>query len=256
MKKLIRFLIRTIPRPVLIRFSYLFSRIMRVWYRGDKVDCPVCENSFRKFLPYGIVIRENALCPACLSLERHRLLWLFLKEETDLFSNKMTFLHVAPEQCFHPRFKKLENLDYITADLESPMADMHFDLHDIPLEDNQYDFLMCNHVMEHVEDDHQVMKEILRVLKPGGKAILQVPLDNSLEETYEDPNITNPAEREKHFLQKDHVRLYGNDYPQRLEKAGFKVSAFSFAQVLGKEKTEKFKLPFDEVIFLASKPEV
>ena len=225
MKGLIRFLLRSIPRPVLIRFSYLFSWLFRFWYRGNNVECPVCENSFRKFLPYGRIARENVLCPSCLSLERHRLLWLYLKNETRFFEDPLKVLHVAPEQSFIKRFRALKNLDYTTADLESPIADIHFDLHEIPLEDNTYDYFICNHVLEHVEDDKKVLAEILRVLKPGGTAILQVPLDYHREHTFEDKNIVDPLEREKHFGQNDHVRVYGLDYPERLREAGFDAMA-------------------------------
>ncbi|MEA1878275.1 MAG: methyltransferase domain-containing protein [Bacteroidota bacterium] len=253
MKSLIRLLIRNIPRPVLIRFSTLFSSVFRIWYRGNSVECPVCNRTFRKFMPYGINTRSNVLCPGCLSLERHRLIWVYLTRETDFFTSKHKFLHVAPEQCFQPRFKKIAGLEYLTADLESPIADMHFDLHSIPLEDSSFDFFMCNHVLEHVDDDAKVMREIFRVLRAGGTAILQVPQDYSLEKTYEDSSITDPLEREKHFLQKDHVRLYGMDYPERLRKAGFEVEELHYASVLGEELTERYRLPVDEILYLARK---
>ncbi len=204
-------------------------------------------------MPYGVETRSNVLCPVCLSLERHRLIWLYLKRESDFFSAQHKFLHVAPEQCFLPRFKKLANLEYITADLESPIADMHFDIHSIPLEDDSFDYLMCNHVLEHVEDDAQVMREIFRVLRPGGTAILQVPQDYSLAKTYEDSSITDPLEREKHFLQKDHVRLYGIDYPERLRKAGFEVEEIHYASILGEELAERYRLPLNEILYLARK---
>jgi len=253
MKGLIRFLIRNIPRPLLIRFSGLFSRIFRVWYRGDSVECPVCNGKFRKFMPYGIETRSNVLCPRCLSLERHRLIWVYLKRETDFFTSKYKFLHVAPEQCFRPRFNKVPNLEYLTADLESPIADLHFDLHDIPLEDNSFDFFMCNHVLEHVEDDVRVMSEIFRILRVGGTAILQVPQDYSLEKTYEDSSIIDPLEREKHFLQKDHVRLYGMDYPDRLRRAGFEVEEIHYAKILGEELAMRYSLPVNEILYIARK---
>lgn len=254
MKSLIRFLIRRIPRPVLIRFSYAFSWLFRFWYRGNNVECPVCGNSFSKFLPYGVNARENVLCPACLSLERHRLIWLFLRNETDFFTSSLRVLHAAPEQTFLKRFKALENLDYTTADLESPIADLHFDLHNIPLGDNSFDYFICNHVLEHVEDDKKVLGEILRVLKPGGKAILQVPLDYTLKKTYEDPSITFPAEREKHFGQKDHLRLFGLDYPDRLREAGFEVEEINYREKLGQELSEKYRLAKDEILYLSTKP--
>jgi SAM-dependent methyltransferase len=253
MKRFMRFLMRTIPRPVLIRFSKIFSIFIRLAYIGNKVECPICEGKFRKLLPYGIDSRENVLCPKCLSLERHRLIWLYLKNETQFFSKGLKIMHVAPEQCFYPRFKKLENIDYLTVDLESPLADMHFDIHDIPLEDKVFDMVMCNHVLEHVVDDHRVMTEIYRVLKPGGMAILQVPQDYSLDQTYEDSSITSPGEREIHFKQKDHLRLYGLDYPQRLRNAGFEVDELSYAQNMDKEQAARACLATSEILYIAKK---
>ncbi|HBB92907.1 MAG TPA: SAM-dependent methyltransferase, partial [Bacteroidales bacterium] len=199
-------------------------QVIKPFLNGDKVTCPVCGSSFKKFLPYGVHSRNNVLCPSCLSLERHRLIWIYLERETDFFTAPRRVLHVAPEQCFLGRFRKLKNLVYMTADLESPIADYHFDLHKIPFECNHFDAILCNHVMEHVADDRKVLSEILRVLRPGGLAILQVPRDPGLTATYEDSAITDPRDREVHFGQKDHVRLYGTDYPDRLRSAGFLVS--------------------------------
>lgn len=162
-------------------------------------------------------------------------------------------LHIAPEQCFHERFKKLKNITYDTGDLVSPLAKYHFDLHDVPFEDNSYDVIMCNHVMEHVDDDAKCMSELYRVLKPGGWAIMQVPIDYSNPDTYEDPTITNPEDREKHFWQKDHVRLYGRDYPQKLEAAGFTVSNEDFVNEIGEDMRERYRLQKEEIIYLCRK---
>lgn len=255
MKQLIRFFIRTIPRPILIRFSGAFSLLVRLFYRGNKVECPICASGFRKFLPYGVDTRENVLCPKCLSLERHRAIWLYLRDFTNVFSQKEAFLHVAPEQCFYPRFRQMKHWNYLTADLESPMADMHFDIHHIPLESNRFDMVMCNHVLEHVEDDRVVMKELFRVLAPGGLAIMQVPLDYSLTETYENPDITDPLDREQHFKQKDHLRLYGLDYPDRLRQAGFVVEEIHLSDQIGPVQTEKYRLDPNEILYIAKKAE-
>jgi SAM-dependent methyltransferase len=244
---------RHIPRRYLIIFSYPFSRLAVLFLKGNKVECPVCNHRFRKFLPYGIKGRENVLCPNCLSLERHRLLWLYLNQRTPFFTDKLKMLHIAPEQCFLSRFGNLKNLDYTTADLESPLADIKLNVLDMPLPDNSYHVVMCNHVMEHVEDDHKAMTEIFRVLKPGGFAILQVPLDNTLEHTYEDPAITDPWEREKHFLQKDHVRLYGNDYGKRLEKAGFLVTEDDFVKSIEEQLVIRYRLPKNEMVYFCRK---
>ena len=225
-------------------------------YKGNKVECPVCEKSFSKFLSYGseVAHRENVLCPYDLTLERHRLMWLYLKDHSNFFTApNLKVLHIAPEQCFHKRFKAQANLDYLTADLVSPIADMHFDLHSIPLESNQFDVLFCNHVMEHVDDAHQCMSELHRVLKPGGWAIMQVPQDTTRSVTYEDPSITSPEEREKHFWQKDHVRLFGMDYPNWLEKAGFRVEVFDKESKIGAEAIERYRLSKSEILYIIHK---
>lgn len=257
MKKIYKYLLNKLPRPLLIRLSYIFKFFAPVLYRGNKVECPVCERSFSKFLSYGsnVAHRENVLCPYDLTLERHRLMWLYLKRKTAFFSAKnLKVLHIAPEQCFLPHFKKQQNLNYTTADLVSPIADLHFDLHDIPLEDNQYDVVFCNHVMEHVDDPIRCMSELNRVMKPGGWAIMQVPQDMNREVTYEDKSITSPEEREKHFWQKDHVRLFGKDYPNYLEKSGFKVDEFDLNTEFDTTEVSKFRLMQKEILYIARKP--
>ncbi len=254
MKTLIRWALRFLPRPFLIRASYLFMQVIKPFLHGNQVTCPVCGSSFKRFLPYGVHSRSNVLCPSCLSLERHRLIWIYLERETDFFTAHRTVLHVAPEQCFLARFRKLENLVYMTADLESPIADYHFDLHQIPFERDHFDAIFCNHVMEHVADDRVVLSEILRVLRPGGLAILQVPLDPGLIATYEDSAITDPRDREVHFGQKDHVRQYGTDYPDRLRGSGFQVSEWSVRENFTPDEIEKYRLAKEEVLYITSKP--
>ncbi len=256
LQKLIRTLLKYIPRPILIRFSLLINRVVALFYIGNKVECPVCNNTFRKFLPYGYTkatSRKNALCPRCLSLERHRLMYLYLQEKTDFFTKDLKVLHIAPEQCFFKRFRDLENLDYTTGDLESPIADVHFDIQDIPFSDETYDVVICNHVLEHVDDDSKAMSEMYRILKPGGFAILQVPQNTDAEKTYEDPTITDPSEREKHFLQKDHVRLYGLDYAERLSSVGFKVAADTYSNNFPEEIAKRFGLPMKEIFYFNKK---
>lgn len=255
MKSLYKYLLNTLPRPLLIRLSYIFRLFTPLIFKGNAVACPVCNKKFSKFLSYGseVAHRENVLCPNCLSLERHRLLWIYLQEHTGFFKDELKVLHMAPEQCFYGRFKKLKNLDYLCGDLYSPLADIKFDLHDIPLEDNLFDVVLCNHVLEHVADDHQCMKELYRVMKPGGFAILQVPIDYSREHTYEDPSITSPEEREKHFWQKDHLRLYGRDYPQKLEAAGFKVKEVKLATEMSEAQARHFRIQRSEIIYRGEK---
>jgi SAM-dependent methyltransferase len=247
MKSIIRFFLSHIPRPWLIRFSLIFMRFSAILYRGNKVECPVCDSRFRKFMPYGYnQVRENALCPKCLSLERHRLLWLYLKNCTGFFSEKLKVLHVAPEQCFHKRFRHMKNLTYITADLESPLADFILDIQQMPFGDAEFDVVICNHVLEHVPDDRKAMGEIFRVLKHGGSAIMQVPMDISMEKTYEDPSIVDPFEREVHFRQKDHYRLYGRDYLERLKECGFRITEDNYLDQIDEDTIQRFRLPRDE----------
>ncbi|MCX6225846.1 MAG: methyltransferase domain-containing protein [Bacteroidia bacterium] len=254
MKTLIRWVLRIFPRPFLIRISYIFMGLFKPMLRGNKVECPVCGSTFRKFLPYGVKSRSNVLCPTCLSLERHRLIWLYLQKQSDFLTKPRKLLHVAPEQCFYNRFKQYKHIEYITADLESPIADFHFDLHEIPFAENSFDMILCNHVLEHVTDDRKVMSEFLRVLRPGGFAILQVPLEPQRESTYEDPSITDPRQREKFFGQKDHVRVYGRDYPVRLRDCGFTVEERLVSDGYSTEMINRYRLAPDETLYIASKP--
>lgn len=196
MKKIISFVIRYVPRPLLQRVSPLVMSFFARVNKGDEVNCPVCSSGYKKFLPYGRIARPNALCPNCLALERHRLMWLFLQEKTNFFTGPLKVLHVAPEHCFIDRFEQLPNLEYITADIESPLAKVKMDVHAIPFEDNSFDVVFCNHVLEHVTDDIQVCREFRRVLKPTGWGILQSPV-YPIPNTLEDQSITDPAERER-----------------------------------------------------------
>ncbi len=254
MKHIISFLIRYIPRKYLQLFSHWGLKIVSIFYIGNKVNCPVCDYNFRTFLPYGRKARSNALCPNCLSLERHRMMWLFLKNETPFFKSKLDVLHIAPELCFIDRFEKIHGEHYITADIESPLAKVKLDVHDIPFDEGKFDVVFCNHVMEHVADDYKAMSEIYRVLKPGGFAILQVPLFYPLlDVTYEDKNITSPNAREKAFGQSDHVRMYGKDYADRLRLVGFKVDENRYFEKLPMEEVKRYALPLDEPVFYCRK---
>ncbi len=251
MKKLISFLIRFVPRKYLQLFTGVGLKVLGIFYFGSKVECPICNHHYKKFLPYGrIRPRENALCPSCLSLERHRLIWLYLKDKTNFFSQKLNVLHIAPEPCFINRFEKQHGDNYITADIESPLAKVKMDIHQIPFGKNHFDVVLCNHVLEHVKDDIQVMKEFHRVLKPGGWAILQIPLFFPLpEQTFEDNSITDPREREKIFGQDDHVRKYGKDYPKRIEQSGLKSIEDQFCLSFSEESAYRFGISRKEIIY-------
>ena len=251
MKKLISLLTKIFPRQILIKFSYLFSILIRPFYWGNKVECPVCGKHFRKFLPYGYgEAMDNRLCPSCLSLERHRLLWLYLKEKTGFFTDELKVLHFAPEQPFLKRFKSLKNLDYTTADLDSPIADLHLDVTKIDLPDNTYDVVICNHVLEHVDNVDNAFSEIKRILKPNGWAILMVPINPNVD-TFEDPSITDPKERQRLFGQYDHVRQFGRDYADVLTKAGFKVDTDRLYYEIPENQRDRMRLarPGEELVY-------
>jgi SAM-dependent methyltransferase len=255
MKKMISLLIRYVPRKYLQLFSGIGLKFVGIFYLGNAVECPICRRHYRKFLPYGrINPRPNALCPNCLSLERHRLIWMYLQQKTNFFIAKLTVLHIAPEPCFMNRFEKQHGNNYITADIESPLAKVKMDIHDIPFPENHFDAILCNHVLEHVADDIKAMQEIRRVLKPGGWAILQVPwFSPILETTLEDPTIVGVREREKAFGQDDHVRKYGKDYLQRIARSGLKAEANTFAEGLPDAIALRSGVAKSEIIYLGRK---
>ncbi|MCE7060465.1 class I SAM-dependent methyltransferase [Dyadobacter sp. CY343] len=256
MKSIISLVLRYIPRPYLQLVGHWAARFLSIFYIGNNVQCPVCESKYRKFLPYGrnTSSRENALCPGCLSLERHRLMGLYLKQKTNFFTADLKVLHVAPEYCFIDRFEKMKNLDYITADIESPLAKVKMDIHQIPFPENTFDVAFCNHVMEHVDDYILAMSELYRVLKPGGWALIQSPQDLKYATTYEDATITDPKEREKHFLQNDHLRLFGRNYGRELEKGGFTVKEDRFVMdELSKAEVKRYALPEEEIVYFCQK---
>ncbi|WP_452221715.1 class I SAM-dependent methyltransferase [Lacinutrix salivirga] len=248
-KQLFKLILNIIPRPILIRLSYVARPVLAFFLRGNTYTDPIDGKSFKSFLPYGYgKQRNNVLSPSTLSLERHRLLWLYLKNETDFFTAEKKVLHFAPEQCFLKRFKKLKNINYTTTDLESPIADVKADICNLPFKDNSYDVILCNHVLEHIPDDTKAMQELYRVLKPGGYGVFQIPQDLSRDITFEDNSIIDKKERAKIFGQYDHVRVYGRDYFDKLRSIGFKVDEVDYTSNLSAEAIEKYCLAKGEII--------
>jgi SAM-dependent methyltransferase len=263
---MIKFILNRVPRGVLQRIAGWAMPIAGLWYaigRGRKgsghgVECPLCGARYRKFMPYGYVEeRKNALCPRCLALERHRLLWLRLERETDLRSQKHgmavgvdarspvspKFLHIAPEVCLSKKFEKLlPKENYITADLESPLAKVHLDVQNIPFPDATFDIVFCNHVLEHVPDDRLAMREMHRVMKPGGWGVMLSPVDENRAETFEDDTVTDPAERTRLFGQYDHRRVYGRDYADRLRETGWEVEEINYFEKLPHSERTRYAL--------------
>jgi SAM-dependent methyltransferase len=219
---------------------------------ADAVTCPCCGEEFSRFLPFGIATRPNAKCPRCGSKKRHRLLWLFLREQTNVFTGRLRVLHFAPERCFRKTFAKLPNLEYLTADLEPEKVTLAMDITAIPASGETFDVILCSHVLEHVSDDRQAMREMHRVLKPGGWAVIMVPMDWDRARTLEDPSIVSPEERERMFRQPDHVRLYGHDVKERLESAGFSVAVHR-SKDLGMEAVRRYALSRRDQLYYCTK---
>lgn len=241
-----------IPARHRLPVRLLYFRARSVLFRGDAVHCPCCGGRFSRFLDVGSP-RRAAACPRCDSRERQRLLHLYLHERTRLFSDPLRVLHVAPEDCLQPILRGLKNLDYLSADLSPGAAMVTMDLMDIRFPDESFDVILCSHVLEHVPDDRRAMRELHRVLRPGGWAILQVPVDPSRATTLEDPAVTAPAERAQLFGQSDHVRVYGRDYAARLREAGFAVQVVPFAADLPPAVARASGLDEHEQIFHCGK---
>lgn len=260
MKQFIKYILNHVPRPILQRIAGWAVPIMGLWYIGKGKECPLCGCRRRKFLPYGYVTqRENALCPNCLALERHRTLWLWLLRESDIGRGAMALprlLHVAPEVALMRKFSRIyakQPADYVTADLESPLADLHFDIQHIPLEDESFDAVICNHIMEHVEDDRLAMREILRIMRKGGWGVILSPVYLQRDKTFEDDTITDEAERTRIFGQYDHRRIYGRDYAERLREAGFEVYECDYANLIPAKEKQLYALT-DEPLYIVRKP--
>ena len=245
MKSFIKWILNHIPRTLLQRVAGWAVPILGLWYAGRGRKCPICGKLVREFLPYGYgKTGRDALCPRCLALERHRLLWLYIERETELLNGYPTLLHIAPEVALKRQFERHYGKEYadnyLTADLESPLAKLHFDIQDIPLEDESVDIVICNHILEHVEDDRKALRELHRILRPGGWGVVLVPQDYERATTFEDDSITSPEERARIFGQYDHRRIYGRDYAERVRECGFEVEEIEYEKALSEEEIKQY----------------
>jgi SAM-dependent methyltransferase len=245
-----RFLPEWVKEPLRPTKYFLSSLLFR--YTGRW--CPVCEKGSRKFATFGNPPRENAKCPSCGALERHRLIWLYFSKMTNLFDGTpKKILHVAPEKCFEPKLRKRFGESYITADLLSPRAKVKMDITDIQYPDETFDVIYCSHVLEHVPDDKKAIREFFRVLKQDGWAILVVPI--TADRIIEDPSIVTPAERLRVFGQEEHVRRYGPDFAGRLREADFKVRVSRVSDLFKPEEILRMGLPrASEETYYCTKP--
>ena len=258
---------KIIPYRYYYPFMNLYRKRRAVKFFGNKFYCPICEQGFDKFYEFGFTnkviedyeivgagLNKNGSCPQCLSNDRERHLYLYIKEAHEyLFSESIYMLHIAPEKNLYELFKSNKNINYLTGGFDMQLAMEKIDITKIPEKDNTFDFIICNHVLEHVPNDLDAIKELYRVLKKGGQAILQVPISFKNKKTFEDNDIFDPSDRLKYFGQSDHVRIYGLDYFERLESAGFSVNIVDFQSTLSKTELLKYSLVPQEKIFLCKK---
>jgi len=226
--------------------------IYQIAYRGTGRWCPLCDTETRRFRPFGVdERREQAMCVHCGALERHRLIWLFFERQTDLFTlPPKRMLHIAPEPC-EERIRRRVGAGYVSADLADPTVDVRCDVARIPYPDGWFDAVYCSHVLEHVADDRQAMRELRRVLAPHGYAVLLVPI--TAAETFEDPTITAPRDRLRAFGQEDHVRRYGPDFVDRVRESGFDVRVVRARDIATPPEISTMGLDATGEIFLATK---
>jgi SAM-dependent methyltransferase len=201
--------------------------------RGDEAFCPLCGHRFARFKPDWN--RPDAICWRCGAHERHRAQWLLFEHRPQLLADARSLLHFAPEWATRRRLQRIQNVRYVTADLDQPGVDRRIDVTDIELPDATFDAVLCSHVLEHVERDEDAMRELRRITAPGGWCLVMVPVDPKRQQTYEDPAVVSPEDREREYWQHDHVRLYTADIADRLTAAGFAVERIRPFEEFGPE---------------------
>ena len=254
-----------VPKKYNSEISCLYNYLKSLYFFGFKYRCIFCNGHFRKLLPMGINKNVTndivgggyrfALCPRCHSTDRERLTYWYLTNKTNILSpqKKTKLLHIAPENNLKKVFSNINKIEYIDGDLNPLKAENQMDITDINFEDNYFDFIICNHVLEHVKDDKKAMRELFRVLKPDGEAILQVPIFRTTIKTFEDFSIVLSEEREKYFGQKDHLRIYGKDYKEKLEGEGFKVKLYDIKDELNTKNIRKHGFNENEILYVCRK---
>lgn len=242
----------------------------RLRYPGRNCSCPYCHKQFGKFIPYlnpyEISVRADIIsgqtiaahsCPYCLSDNRERTLYFFIQQRREFLTSK-AILHFAPERNVYALISSADYKEYICADLNPenyyypPKQIKKIDITNIDYPDESFDIVVCNHVLEHIPDDKRAMREICRVLKQSGVAILLVPIGGKLTNTYEDPSKVTEEERSVAFGQLDHVRIYAeNDYIERLQLAGFEVEASKVG--MSAEEIIRYGINCKEKLYLCMK---
>jgi predicted SAM-dependent methyltransferase len=215
----------------------------------NKVYCPIAKNEFKAFVKIG----TELITPSNGARARQRLVWHYLENELKILSNEITLLHTAPELSFYEILIKAKNIKYIPGDkmvngYSNQKGIQKIDLTNLEFEDSSFDCIVSNHVLEHIPEDRKAMSEMFRVLKVGGVAVITVPINESLSETYEDSTIVTPKDRKKHFGQWDHMRWYSTDIKERLEEAGFRVELIRYGELFSSEEFEKYGFRNDFII--------
>lgn len=240
--------------PGLTRLIDGILAIRAVPFLGLRHVCPCCGWHLRAFTRGGFSLRtrKNGYCPRCNAKARHRRLWIFLQEETNLFEDRLRVFHVSPKYAVSRRLSRLSNLEYIAGDIANrPNATVRMDLTAVPLGTGSIDAVICVHVLEHITDDKAAINEMHRILRPGGWALISVPIRLD-RPTYEDATIVTAAEREAAFGETTHVRYYGFDLIDRLRAAGFDVALYE-ASAVDDDVKSRYGLLDDENIFLSRK---
>lgn len=242
-----------IPLKYRIRLEKKYFPWQAIFYYGNKVVCPIHLGHFRKFVPFNS--RSNARCPRCHSLELHRLLWLYLKDKTNFFSDNLRILEVAPMEYIQKKYKRMKNLSYVSIDISSPIAMLIGNIESIPFADNRFDCVLCYRVLEYVEEDEKAMREIFRVLKPGGWAILQSLIDHACNKTivFSDKSLSR-QDKNTSLRGWNMQRVYGSDYKDKLEKAKFNARLDNYVMSLGDEAIKRYGLAKNEIIYFCTKP--
>jgi SAM-dependent methyltransferase len=226
-----------------------FRTARKFTLRGKGYYCSLCDVEYRHFLPAGLIPRENAVCPVCGSYERHRLLWIAL-DTLNLRRHGGRLLHVAPEACLANQLRK--SFDYVSIDLDGARAMHAMDVTSLRFPDEAFDFVICNHVLEHVPADHQALAELFRVMKRGAYGSIQVPMKGDITE--EDLTITDPGKREASYGQADHVRQYGNDFKERLRATGFEVIDMKKEDLADPDKLFRLSVNCESGVLLVRRP--
>lgn len=232
-----------------------------IMYMGGRY-CLLCGSNIDKFMPGGLesevfaryhIIggghRENCICPTCGSSDRNRWFMFVLSNYTNIFEGRFRVLHFAPESNVSERIMSNPNCDYYSVDIQAGRAMHVVDILDIPYRDSFFDYVILNHVMEHISNESVAMKEIQRVLKIGGKMIISFPICTNID-TFEDNNISSSEDRLKYYGQDDHVRLYGRDYKARMEKYGWQVDVYTPQEKCSRKELDKYGFIYDDVIMI------